>query len=300
MSVHKKRVDLTAGSYQGYELLDSGEGMKLERYGEYMLARPDPQAVWYKRLPEEVWVRADGFFGTGWKLKEGMRDSWSAQIGGLNITVRPSAFKHTGVFPEHAETWKFVRSALAGKTDGEKKPEVLNLFGYTGAATVAAASVGASVCHVDASKPAIEHAKENAALAGLSKAPIRWLVDDAMAFVGKEIRRENKYEGIIMDPPSFGRGPKGEVWKIEDHLLPLIESCMKLLSDTPLFFIVNGYAAGYAPEAYAQAVESVLEKSFPNLLSKVSALEYGSMNIMESPKDGRILPAGIYTRLSFK
>jgi len=273
-----------------YELLDSGEEEKLERYGKYVLRRPDPQALWKKNLPDSEWKKADGTFfrdelRKGWKKKEDMPDAWQIAFGDIKFNIKPSAFKHTGVFPEQQMNWEFIKSKINGKS-----VKVLNLFGYTGGATLAALSAGAEVVHVDGSKATVELAKENAQISGLDKKHVRWITDDARKFVMREIKRGGKYDGIIMDPPSFGRGGKGELWKIEEDFLPLIEQCSKILSDNPLFFLVNGYAAGYSSQAYYNALKPIMEKYGGNF-------EIGELTIEEKGSK-RLLPCGIFARWS--
>ncbi|MBU6370681.1 MAG: class I SAM-dependent methyltransferase [Patescibacteria group bacterium] len=274
-----------------YELLDSGNGEKLERWGKYVLRRPDPQALWNKNLPESEWKSADAVFDANkkvWKKKnESMRNEWQVSFGDVKFNVKPTAFKHTGVFPEQEPNWQWT----AEKIQNAGRPvKVLNLFGYTGGATLAALSAGADVTHVDGSKAAVNWAKENAAISDLDKKPVRWLVDDARKFVMREIKRGGKYDAIVMDPPAFGRGGKGEIWKIETDLLKLLEDCAKILSDDPLFFIVNGYASGYSATAYVNALEPIMK-------TYGGAFEHGELAIQES-KSERLLPAGIFVRFS--
>jgi 23S rRNA (cytosine1962-C5)-methyltransferase len=268
-----------------YELIDSGEGEKLERFGEFVLRRPDPQAIWrVERL--EDWSKADAVFNNGkWKEKKELPKFWNVKINDLVFKISLSSFKHTGVFPEHVENWKWISSLLQSPVSNLK---ILNLFGYTGGATLAAAKGGAEVTHVDASKPSVARAKENANLSGLDKAPIRWIVDDAAAFVKREIKRGNKYDGIILDPPSFGRGAKGEVWKIEENLMPLLQSCKEIWNGG--FILLNGYAAGYSSDAYAQIVSSVFN-------IELSKIEKGELYIKEKSERGFVLPAGIFARV---
>lgn len=274
-----------------YELIDSGNEEKLERYGKYVLRRPDPQALWNKTLSEIDWKNADAIFDADrkvWKKKnESMQNEWQISFGDIRLNIKPTAFKHTGVFPEQEQNWVFIKSKIK---DAKKPIKVLNLFGYTGGATLAALSAGAEVTHVDGSKSAITWAKENAELSGLDKKPVRWIIDDARKFVMREIKRGGKYDGIIMDPPSFGRGGKGEIWKIETDFIKLLEECSKILSDDPLFFLVNGYAAGYSSQAYYNALRPLLEKY-------KGKFEIGELTIQES-KAGRLLPCGIFVRWS--
>ncbi len=288
-----------------YELLDSGEGEKLERYGTVVVARPDPQALWPKRLGVNEWNKAQAFFkraseNAEWSKRGSVPERWPVEFGGLKLWIKLSAFKHTGVFPEQSTNWEWIRKQLSRNKDSSfakasadrqgTKPRVLNLFGYTGGASLAAAQAGAEVVHVDGSKVAIGWARDNAELSGLKDKPIRWILDDAFAFVKREIRRGNKYDGIIMDPPAFGHGAKGETWKIEQHFLPFLESCREILSDKPLFFLINGYAAGYSAIAYKNNLDELLKKYG-------GTVEVGELTIEES-KSGRLLPAGIFARWS--
>ena len=247
-----------ASNWKDYEVLDTGNGEKLERWGDYILVRPDPQVIWKCDHKHPGWKNNDGHYhrsskgGGEWEFK-GLPNEWSISydlksIGEkLSFNLKPFAFKHTGVFPEQAANWEWTSSII--KKEAEKRTDndpvkVLNLFAYTGGATMAALAAGASVTHVDASKGMVGWAKENAASSGLSDRPVRWLVDDCGKFVEREIRRGNKYDGIIMDPPSYGRGPKGEIWKIEESIWPFLENCVQLLSGRPLFFLINSYTTG--------------------------------------------------------
>ncbi len=295
-----------------YELLDSGNEEKLERYGKYVLRRPDPQALWNKKLDEKIWKNSDAVFDGDrktWKVTQNhsdssLRDGWQISFDDLKFNIKPTAFKHTGIFPEQFMNWKFIKENIEkrilniekeNKTNIQNstfniRPKILNLFGYTGGATLAGLSAGAEVTHVDGSKTSVAWAKENAELSGLDKKPVRWLIDDARKFVLREIRRGGKYDGIIMDPPSFGRGGKGEIWKIEDDFLKLIEDCGKILSDKPILFIINGYAAGYSSQAYYNALKPIMEKFG-------GKFEAGELTIEES-LNGRLLPCGIFVRWS--
>lgn len=284
---HPKIVATCPGD--SYELLDSGEGEKLERYGDFTLSRPDPQALWRKLLPQSQWNQADGIFlrdgkTTEWKLKKDVPAKWQIDFGGLNFWIKPTSFKHTGLFPEQYGNWAWAQNLIKG---AKREISVLNLFGYTGGATLAAAQAGAKVCHVDGSKAAIAWARENAEISGLSEKPIRWILDDAAKFVGREIKRGNKYDGIIMDPPAFGHGPAGEMWKIEENFLGLLDSCKKILSDKPLFFLINGYASGYSAIGYENALRGVM--------GEAGSIEKGALVIKESGSD-RLLPCGIFAR----
>ena len=247
-----------ASNWKDYEVLDTGNGEKLERWGDYILVRPDPQVIWKCDHKHPGWKNNDGHYhrsskgGGEWEFK-GLPNEWSISYDlksideKLSFNLKPFAFKHTGVFPEQAANWEWTSSII--KKEAEKRSEgdpvkVLNLFAYTGGATMAALAAGASVAHVDASKGMVGWAKENAVSSGLSDRPVRWLVDDCGKFVEREIRCGNKYDGIIMDPPSYGRGPKGEIWKIEESIWPFLENCVQLLSGRPLFFLINSYTTG--------------------------------------------------------
>lgn len=276
---------LIATSCGDYELLDSGDNEKLERFGTVVIRRPETQALW-KRQRAEIWNDAHATFmfkdkKGSWQIHKTVPDSWTVVRTGLPLIARLTGFKHTGIFPEQAPNWEWLTQVV--------RPEmkVLNLFGYTGAATVTAALAGASVTHVDASKQSLDWAHENARLSNVSEDKIRWILDDALAFVKREVRRGTKYDGVILDPPAFGRGAKGEVWKIEEDFHALLQSLKELLSEKPgSFFLVNGYAAGYAPRSFAQAVESV----FGNVDG-----EAGELHIKESSSQ-RVIPSGIYVR----
>jgi len=280
---------LTTLPSKDYELLDSGQEEKLERYGAFVLRRPDPQALWQKKLPQKNWDKADALFfrdadSTGWQRKPGTPDEWQISFGELKFNIKPTAFKHTGVFPEQLPNWEWIQEIIK---KSEKPVKVLNLFGYTGGATLAALSAGAEVCHVDSSRSAITWARQNAEISGLTSRPVRWIPEDARKFVAREINRGNKYDGIILDPPAFGRGSKGELWKIEDGLLSLLDQCGQILSDKPLFFLLNGYAAGYSAQAYLNAVSPILS-------SYDGEFEIGELTIKDS--FGRLLPCGIFAR----
>ena len=240
-----------ADNWEDYELIDASGGERLERWGSYVLRRPDPQIIWKGADKERRWNNADAIYkrsskgGGGW-VKNELPESWNIGYKKLKFVLKPMGFKHTGLFPEQAANWDWF-SEIISKSG--RKIKVLNLFAYTGGATVAAALAGASVVHVDAAKGMVAQAKENAALSGLADAPIRYIVDDCKKFVEREIRRGNKYDAIIMDPPSYGRGPSGEIWKIEDSVDELVTLCSKILSDEPLFFLINSYTTGLSPMA---------------------------------------------------
>ncbi len=282
---------LVTRAAKDYELLDSGEGEKLERFGEVVLRRPDPQALWRKQKPDAEWKSAHATFtregqNGSWNMQKGTPEKWDIDFNGLKLTIKPTAFKHTGLFPEQSTNWDWMKRVL---TNADKKdPEILNLFGYTGGASLICAQAGAKVVHVDGSKAAINWGKENAELSGLADKPIRWILDDARVFVEREIKRGRKYEGIIMDPPAFGHGANNELWKIEENFLELVENCMKILSDQPLFFLINGYSAGYSAVAYKNNLLD-LEKKFGG------KVEIGELTLEET-ESKRLLPAGIFAR----
>ena len=280
-----------------YHLLDSGDKRKLESYNGYIIDRPDPQALWPKKLPLNIWQKVDAYFMEdkggkreergSWKIYKEIPEDFSINFfDDLKCNIKLSPFKHTGIFPEQYDNWKFMNEIISKNKNKEIK--VLNLFGYTGCATVAAAAAGAFVTHVDASKPTIGIGMKNGNISNIDKNSIRWILEDAFDFVKKEIRRGNKYQGIIMDPPAFGRGQKGQVWKIEDSFIDFIKETSKLLSDDALFFIVNGYANGYSHIAYKQNLEMIF-KGKGNIESKELTIE---------DKEGRFLPCGIVARWS--
>jgi 23S rRNA (cytosine1962-C5)-methyltransferase len=316
-----------------YELIDSGDEMKLERYGTYTLARPDPQAIWPRILPQEVWNAADVAFVRGtrdtrdgttsgdgddkgkWiKKHRDIPDQWSMTLGGIRLFTRLTPFKHTAIFPEQFDNWQWSEQLIKkSKQTTGVAPKVLNLFGYTGGASIVCTKAGAQVTHVDASRAAITWAKENMIETGLSEDSIRWILEDAVVFVKKEIKRGNRYDAIMMDPPVFGRGAKGEVWKIERDLGPLLELCYELLSPKPLFFILNGYASGYSATAYANNVQQLKQKYGGEVESGELLIEesgYASAWVRENydkqdklskgdalnKKEPRYLPCGIVAR----
>jgi 23S rRNA (cytosine1962-C5)-methyltransferase len=283
-----------------YELLDSGNGEKLERYGSYLLRRPDPEALWEKSKIE-LWNKADLQFirngtKTKWISRPGISKNWNIEYGGLTFSIRPTSFKHTGLFPEQLPNWQWTEKLITNYqlpiNNKDKKVRVLNLFGYTGGATLACAKAGAEVCHVDGSKTAVEWARINAELSGLKDAPVRWIVDDVLVFLKREIKRGRKYDAIIMDPPSFGHGPKDELWKIEEHFLILMKLCRLILSDSPLFIIINGYTAGYSAIAYENNLKDIMK-------DYGGKIEIGELVIEESESD-KLLPCGIFARWSNK
>lgn len=252
-----------ADKWKDYEVIDTSSGEKLERWGDYILVRPDPQVIWNTDKNDSRWKKHNGHYhrsnkgGGEWEFFN-LPEQWSINYRELEFNLKPFSFKHTGLFPEQAVNWDWFSDKI--KNAG-RPVKVLNLFAYTGGATLAAAAAGASVTHVDASKGMVMWAKENVASSGLSEAPIRWLVDDCVKFVEREIRRGNHYDGIIMDPPSYGRGPKGEIWKIEESIFPFVELCEKLLSDDPLFFLINSYTTGLAPAVLTYMIGTAICKN---------------------------------------
>ncbi len=238
-----------ANEWKDYELLDTSDGERLERWGKYILIRPDPQVIWKGKREHKLWNRADGIYrrsksGGGAWVKNDVPEKWTITYKDMVFNLKPMGFKHTGLFPEQAANWDWFSELIKKRRAEGKEVKVLNLFAYTGGATVAAAKAGASVVHVDASKGMVQCAKENISSSGLENAPVRYIVDDCRKFVEREIRRGNKYDGIIMDPPSYGRGPGGEVWKLEDAVCDFVSLCEKLISDDPLFMLINSYTTG--------------------------------------------------------
>ena len=286
-----------ANGWKDYEVIATGGGEKLERWGRVILRRPDPQTIWPAQSPEK-WERCDARYhrsakgGGEWEFMKRLPEKWEIHYRDLKFWVRPTGFKHTGLFPEQAVNWDWFTPILQKACTEGRPPKVLNLFAYTGGATAAAASAGASVTHVDASKGMVTWARENAAISGLEEAPIRWLVDDCVKFAEREIRRGNHYDGIIMDPPSYGRGPKGEIWKIEDAIFPLVKLCAQLLSKDPLFFLINSYTTGLAPSVLSYMLGVTLKE----LGGQTAADEVG-LPVTES---GLVLPCGASGRWEAK
>ena len=253
-----------ADGWKDYELLDCGGGEKLERWDSQLLVRPDPQAIWETDRDYPGWKRANGRYlrsqtGGGHWEKGKLPESWQVRYADLTFQVKPMNFKHTGLFPEQAVNWDFAMEKIRG---AGRPIRVLNLFAYTGGATVACAKAGASVCHVDAAKGMVAWAKENARLSGLGDAPIRWIVDDCAKFVEREIRRGRTYDAIIMDPPSYGRGPGGEVWKLEENLFGFVKLCAGVLSDRPLFVLINSYTTGLAPSVLGYLLGLLVKEKY--------------------------------------
>ena len=277
-----------ADQWKDYELLDASRGERLERWGDILLIRPDPQILWDTPRKDPRWKQAHARYhrsntgGGQWERYRPIPDSWQINYGDLKFALKPMGFKHTGLFPEQAVNWDLMASLIKK----ENRPiRVLNLFGYTGAATLACVAAGAHVTHVDASKGMVAWGKENATSSGLADKPMRWLVDDCVKFVQREQRRGNTYDGILMDPPSYGRGPGGEVWKLEEQVYPLVAECVKLLSDDPLFFLINSYTTGLSPSVMQYVLGTLLPE---NIGGHLSADEIG----LPVTASGMVLPCG--------
>jgi 23S rRNA (cytosine1962-C5)-methyltransferase len=293
---------LIAERWRDYEVLDCGDGMKHERWGEFTLVRPDPQIIWPRHGSRndigaaQRWDNWDGFYhrseqgGGKWEFKRPLPDSWKIgyQPLGLTFKIHPTSFKHTGLFPEQAVNWEWMTASITAARKAGRDLNVLNLFGYTGAATVAAAKAGAAVCHVDAAEGMVKWCRENAALSGLHDAPIRYIVDDCLKFVRRESKRGRRYDAIIMDPPTFGRGSTGEMWKLEDHLWHLLVKCRALLTEEPLFFLINAYTARLSPTVVANLLSELMHERS----GTITAGEVG----LPIKRDGKVLPCGIYGR----
>ncbi|GAB1469484.1 class I SAM-dependent methyltransferase [Chloroflexota bacterium] len=287
---------LEASRWQDYELLDTGDGLKLERFGKYIFARPESQAMWSRALPESEWNQAHAVFqpsgeesGGHWGIKKKMEEKWMMSYGNLRFWAMTTPGRHLGVFPEVASHWDFMADSIH---KANLQPKVLNLFGYTGVATLAAAAAGASVTHVDASKKSVSWARENQQLSGLDDKPIRWIVEDALKYVQREAKRGVKYDGIILDPPKFGRGPKGEIWEVYKSLPNLLDECRKCLSDNPLFLIVTVYAVRASAIHIAQAVDEMMKKH-------KGTLDSGELVTRETSAQ-RLLSQAVYARWSSK
>ncbi len=276
--------------WKDYELLDCSEGERLERWGKVILIRPDPQIIWNTPKAHPMWKHADARYvrssqgGGHWEYRRELPEFWKINYKDLTFKISPTGFKHTGLFPEQAVNWDMMREKIkAAKAEG-REIRVLNLFAYTGGATVAAASAGASVCHVDAAKGMVHWARENAELSSLNEKPIRWIVDDCKKFVEREIRRGSKYDAVILDPPSYGRGPGGEVWKLEEHVYELVSLVSEVLTDDPLFVLLNSYTTGLSASTMAYDLGSAMKK----VGEKVEAEEIG----LPVTQSGMALPCG--------
>ena len=288
---------LLSNKWKDYELLDCSGGERLERWGAHILVRPDPQVIWDTPRQHPAWKRPSARYsrsssGGGHWEKNNLPDSWQINYGDLRFNVKPMSFKHTGIFPEQADNWDFIdykiRAAQRERLS-DRPLQVLNLFAYTGAASVAAANAGASVCHVDAARGMVAWARENAKTSGLEAAPVRWIVDDCAKFIEREIRRGRRYDAIIMDPPSFGRGPNGETWKLEDDLFKFLKLAVGALSDDPEFVIINSYTTGLSPATLTYMAESLISARFGG---EAKSHELG-LPVTES---GLILPCGAAMR----
>ena len=274
--------------WQDYKLLDATDGYRLESWGGVILVRPDPQIVWKFEKKSPMWEKAHAVYhrsskgGGEWEYRKKFPAEWNIKYDNMTFKVTPTGFKHTGIFPEQATNWDEYAKMIAKEN---RELNILNLFGYTGGATLACAAAGAKVCHVDASKGVVAWGRENQQLSGLGDKPIRWIVDDCIKFVQREIRRGNKYDGIIMDPPSYGRGPNGEVWKLEDNIFQLLDLCSQILSDDPLFVAVNSYTTGVSPSVMEYMLEVMMRDKYKGT---VSAQEIG----LTVQSTGMALPCG--------
>ncbi len=289
---------IVADRWQEYQLLACGDGLKQERWGQYTLVRPDPQVIWPQQGPDKpgTWDQWDGFYhrseqgGGRWEFRRPLPDHWTLEYAPLRLKfkIHPTSFKHTGLFPEQAVNWDWFSAKIRERRAAGHEVNVLNLFGYTGAATCAAAAAGASVCHVDAAEGMVKWCRENASLSGLADAPIRYIADDCLKFVRRENKRGRRYDAIIMDPPTYGRGSSGEMWRLEDHLWELLQESRELLTPEPLFFLINAYTARLSPTVVA------------NLLGALLATRGGTITAGEVglpvQRDNNVLPCGIYGR----
>ena len=283
---------IVANDWKDYEILDMANGEKLERWKDVFLVRPDPQIIWKNKSFPNKWNKADAIYnrsnegGGSWKYKNKLPNNWQVKYKNLTFNIKPMGFKHTGLFPEQAVNWDWMINKIK---NSNREIKVLNLFAYTGGATVACLSAGASVCHVDSSKGMVSWAKENVESSGLREKPVRFIVDDVVKFVNREIRRGNTYDAIIMDPPSYGRGSNGEVWQFENNIYDLVELCTKVLSDNPLFFLINSYTTGISSKVLEDILNLTVSKKYKG------QLESGEIGLpMEDSK--LVLPCGIYGR----
>ena len=281
-----------ASEWKDYEILDMANGEKLERWKDVYLVRPDPQIIWKDKLFPEKWNKINAKYnrsntgGGSWEYNKKMPSSWEVKYKNLTFNIKPMGFKHTGLFPEQAVNWDWMINKIK---ESKREIKVLNLFAYTGGATVACLSAGASVCHVDSSKGMVTWAKENVISSGLQDKPVRYIIDDVVKFVNREIRRENKYDAIIMDPPSYGRGANGEVWQFENNIYDLVNLCTKVLTENPLFFLINSYTTGVSSTVLADILNLTVAKRYKG---KVEAGEIG----LPMEKSDLVLPCGIYGR----
>ena len=282
---------IVAKNWKEYEILDMANGEKLERWGEYKLIRPDPQIIWKEKTYPEKWGKVNARYnrsktgGGNWDFKTKLPAAWQVKYQNLTFNIKPMGFKHTGLFPEQAVNWDWMIDKIK---KSKREIKVLNLFAYTGGATVACLSAGASVCHVDSSKGMVSWAKENVVSSGLEKRPVRYIIDDVIKFVQREIRRGNKYDAIIMDPPSYGRGASGEVWQFENNISDLVNLCTQILSDNPLFFLINSYTTGIS----AEVLSNILKINLKQYKGKITAGEIG----LPMKNSELVLPCGIFGR----
>ena len=281
-----------ANNWKDYKILDMADGQKLEKWGEVVLSRPDPQIIWKQKSYPQKWKNINATYhrsktgGGSWEYNKKMPSQWQIKYKELTFNIKPMGFKHTGLFPEQAVNWDWMMEKIRNE---KREIKVLNLFAYTGGATVACAAAGASVCHVDSSKGMVAWAKENIVSSGLEKRSVRYIIDDVVKFVNREIRRGNKYDAIIMDPPSYGRGANGEVWQFENNIYDLVELCTNVLSDNPLFFLINSYTTGISSKVLEDILALTIGKSYRGVL------ESGEIGIpMEDSK--LVLPCGIFGR----
>ena len=289
-----------ANKWKDYKILDMADGQKLERWGDIILSRPDPQIIWKQKSFPKKWNEINATYhrsktgGGSWEFNKKMPKQWQVQYKNLTFNIKPMGFKHTGLFPEQAVNWDWMMEKIkTAKANRKSEIKVLNLFAYTGGATVACLAAGASVCHVDSSKGMTTWAKENVVSSGLEKKPVRFIVDDVVKFVNREIRRGNKYDAIIMDPPSYGRGAKGEVWQFEENIYNLVDLCTQVLSDNPLFFLINSYTTGISSKVLEDILELTVDKKYKG------EVESGEIGLpMENSK--LVLPCGIYGRWNEK
>lgn len=274
--------------WQDYRLIDASDGQRLEKWGGITLVRPDPQIIWKNPDPSPLWSKADAVYhrsssgGGNWEYRKQLPESWNRSYKGLTFMVKPTGFKHTGIFPEQAVNWDLCSELI--KNAG-REINVLNMFAYTGGATLACAKAGAKVCHLDAVKGMVDWGRTNAKLSGLSDKPIRWIVDDAVKFLGREIRRGNRYDGIILDPPSYGRGTNGEMWKLEDSICDLMNMCTEVLSDNPLFIVLNSYTTGLSSSVMTYLLQMTVGRKYK---IRVDSQEIG----LPVEQTGLAVPAG--------
>lgn len=288
-------ININIANWAEYELIDCGNGRKLERFGKYILNRIETQALWNQSKPESVWHGADAVFKKTdekrgeWTFKNKIPDQWTMDFEDLKLELKLTPFGHVGIFPEQSGQWSWITNVIANAVKQSQKPiNILSLFTYTGASTLAAAASGAQVVHVDASKPAITWARENQKLSGLSQKPIRWIPEDALKFVKREVRRGSRYDAIIMDPPKFGRGPQGEVWKFEESFAELLDYCRQILSEHPLFILVTAYAVPISSITLSNMVSDITRKL-------KGEIDYGELGLKQSSGE-RILPTAIYCK----